>query len=325
MKRKLTTMVLTVFAISTFFQSAAFSSSYEGISDIQTKYEEHLEKYDLTPEELPLPTEEDLQRDAEFDDMMDKIYAAYELYFTDQISMNELKQLESQYYEEYDPGNEMLQASSLANDLERQNKLEAEKETVTTLQTRSSIEITPFAIYDDAAYLGMPYEYQENEYYCGPATAVNIINGKGIANVTQSWAAQYNLLGTDYYGQTPFGSNWRNVLHEGTMNKRYTVKWATASNWPMELAERTISTLRQGCGVVADTYMNSSNNYLPGYDYSDGVVKHYVPIYGYEAYDPSQRRVLYIDVNKYNPSAMGAQNVTFQLMARATQGFGIVY
>lgn len=168
----------------------------------------------------------------------------------------------------------------------------------------------------------MPYEYQINDYYCGPATAVNIINGKGITNVSQSWAA--SLLGTTASSGTPFDTNWKNVLHEGTMGKRYTVKAAwTESNWPMELAERTISSLRQGCGVVADTYMYSAATYLPGY--SSGEVKHYVPIYGYEAYDPTQRRVLYIDVNQFNGAAVGHHNVTFQEMARATAGFGIVY
>ncbi len=78
------------------------------MSDLQTKYEQHLEKYNLSSEELPPPSEEDLQRDAEFDKMMDKLYAAYEAYYANQITLNELAQLESQYYEEYDPGNEML-------------------------------------------------------------------------------------------------------------------------------------------------------------------------------------------------------------------------
>lgn len=320
MKRKLTAMVLTAFAISTVIPVTAFASNYEDIPDLQTKYEQHLEKYNLSSEELPPPSEEDLQRDAEFDEMMDKLYAAYESYFSGQISMDDLAQLESQYYEEYDPGNEMLQDSSLANDPERQSSLEAKK--ATALQTRSSVEITPFAIYDNAAYLAMPYEYQINDYYCGPATAVNIINGKGIANVSQSWAA--SLLGTTASSGTPFDTNWKNVLHEGTMGKRYTVKSAwTASNWPLELAERTISSLQLGCGVVADTYMYSSSTYLPGY--SSGVIKHYVPIYGYEAYNPSQRHVLYIDVNQFNSAAKGAHNVTFQLIASATAGFGIVY
>ena len=68
-----------------------------------------------------------MQRDAEFDEMMDKLYAAYEAYYANQITLNELAQLESQYYEEYDPGNEMLQDSSLANDPERQSSLEAKK------------------------------------------------------------------------------------------------------------------------------------------------------------------------------------------------------
>lgn len=244
-------MILTTFAISTVIPATAFASSYENMSDLQTKYEQHLEKYNLSSEELPPPSEEDLQRDAEFDEMMDKLYAAYEAYYANQITLNELAQLESQYYEEYDPGNEMLQDSSLANDPERQSSLEAKK--ATALQTRSSVEITPFAIYDNAAYLAMPYEYQINDYYCGPATAVNIINGKGITNVSQSWAATY----------------------------------------------------------------------LPGY--SSGEIKHYVPIYGYEAYDPTQRRVLYIDVNQFNGAAVGHHNVTFQEMARATAGFGIVY
>lgn len=320
MKRKITAMILTTFAISTVIPATAFASSYEDMSDLQTKYEQHLEKYNLSSEELPPPSEEDLQRDAEFDEMMDKLYAAYEAYYANQITLNELAQLESQYYEEYDPGNEMLQDSSLANDPERQSSLEAKK--ATALQTRSSVEITPFAIYDNAAYLAMPYEYQINDYYCGPATAVNIINGKGITNVSQSWAA--SLLGTTASSGTPFDTNWRNVLHEGTMGKSYTVKAAwTESNWPMELAERTISSLRQGCGVVADTYMYSAATYLPGY--SSGEIKHYVPIYGYEAYDPTQRRVLYIDVNQFNGAAVGHHNVTFQEMALATAGFGIVY
>ena len=85
------------------------------------------EKYNLSSEELPPPSEEDLQRDAEFDEMMDKLYAAYEAYYANQITLNELAQLESQYYEEYDPGNEMLQDSSLANDPERQSSLETKK------------------------------------------------------------------------------------------------------------------------------------------------------------------------------------------------------
>lgn len=54
---EITAMILTTFAISTVIPATAFASSYEDMSDLQTKYEQHLEKYNLSSEELPPPSD----------------------------------------------------------------------------------------------------------------------------------------------------------------------------------------------------------------------------------------------------------------------------
>ena len=45
------------------------------MTDARAKYEQHLEKGHVPPELLPPPTEEDLQRDAAFDEMLALVFS----------------------------------------------------------------------------------------------------------------------------------------------------------------------------------------------------------------------------------------------------------
>ena len=140
--------------------------------------------------------------------------------------------------------------------------------------------------------------------------------------MTQSQAA--SLLGTTSSSGTNFSSNWYNVLNTSTMGKTYT-RAQGYSDWAGDLANKCIGTIWNGRGVALNVVMTPYTTYLPGYSAASGNVYHYVAAYGFESYDPSRRKICYIDPYAEYLGISGAQKVTFQQMALATQTHGIIY
>lgn len=271
----------------------------------------------------PEPTEEELQRNAEFDVMAQNIRQAYEAYFLGKITIDELQQIEDENYFSFYPEERNNPDASMKTNKARKEMVETLKNEVNQSKKFELLNVEPYALGDYGyKYLPMPYAMQETTYWCGPATAVNIVNGyNGYGRISQSWAA--SQMGTTVNG-TGLGSNWYNVLNASTMGKSYSVAWGSPG-WAASLAEKCISTIYYDRGVALNTLMTTNTYYLPGYNSGMGNVYHYVAGYGFDSSDPSRRKISYLDPNQYNSAAKGAHTVTFQQMALATQERGIVY
>lgn len=258
--------------------------------------------------------QEDIDWNNKFDSAVQQVEQAYQQYYAGEIDITELNQKEQDFYRELYPDAVAKGEISFENDQLKEKNLELHKNQLNKNQ------VQPFALGDgENVYLPMPYEYQSTIYNCGPATAVNIVNGYGKTSITQDYAAQ--KLGTTTNG-TNFGNNWKNILNYATMGKNYNLAWGY-DNWAADLANKSISTLRGRRGVVLNTYMTNSSNYLPGYSY--GTIGHYIAAYGFDSRNPSYRKIRYLDPNKFNNAAKGAHTVSYQLMGRATAARGIVY
>lgn len=314
MKRRLAQLILVVFSASMFFSTPGMAEEYNGYVDVGGNR--------ISPVIEPL-TDEEIQRNAEYDEMVDTIRAAYEAYFNDEITIDQLQQIEDESYFSVYPEERDNPFASMATNQERKQLVEQQKMANNSASLRSSFSIQPFNLGDGTAkYLPMPYEMQANTWYCGPATAVNIVNGyNGYSRITQSGAA--NLLGTTTNG-TDFGTNWYDVLNTTYMGKTYNRAWGY-SNWAANLADKCIGTIWNGRGVALNVVMTPNTTYLPGFDASDGNVYHYIAAYGFESYDPSRRKICYIEPYAEYSGVAAAQKVTFQQMALATQTHGIIY
>ncbi|MFP5521199.1 C39 family peptidase [Peptococcus simiae] len=285
------------------------------------EYQKGQEEQQLN-QEVILPTEQDLLDNAKQELIGRQLDDMYEAYFNDEISLEELQQREYDYYQKYDPAALNNPNASFSTDpdfIGVKEKVQAHR----LAQKRMSVldnGIKPYAIGDgEQKFLPMPYEYQITGYYCGPATAVNIVNGyNGYSRISQATAA--NLLGTSSNG-TPFGTNWKNVLNSNYMGKNYNLAWGS-QGWAAELADKTIRTIRGGRGVALNVVMNGSTGYLPGY--SSGTIYHYVAGYGFDSSNPSRRYISYLDVNN-QAGPQGAHRVTYQLMGRCTQMRGVIW
>lgn len=319
MKRRITKMVLLTFTLS----MCAAVPSFADVEQNEFASAEANGKYlseNKIDQSYDLPTAEDEAWNDYFNSMIEQIKNAYERYYAGEITIDELQQIEDECYFALYPEERDNPDASLATNPERRAAVEKSK---ATLDERAAYSIVPFALGDgQTVYLPMPYEAQATGYYCGPATAVNIVNGyNGYARLTQAQAAQ--LLGTTANG-TNFGNNWSNVLNSTYMGKSYRAAWGH-NDWAIELADKSIATLMGKRGVALNLYMHSGTAYLPGYNSSMGTVGHYVAAYGFDSTDPSRREIHYLDPNGANSQAWGTHTVTYQQMAKATQERGIIY
>lgn len=321
MKRRYSVLTLTAFVIGIFSAMPALAN--DSLANDPIPMPDEL--YDvggnrIHPTVEPL-SEEDIAHNAAFDEMVENIRAAYESYYKGEITIDQLQQIEDENYFAVYPEEKDNPEASMKTNTERREMVESVKEE--QAQGITTFGIEPFNLGDGTYhYLGMPYEMQATDYWCGPATATNIVNGyNGKTVISQSWAA--SQLGTTKNG-TNLGNNWKNALNANTMGKTYNVAWGSYG-WAADLANKCISTIYNGRGVVLNVVMTPSTTYLPGYNSSMGNVYHYVAAYGFDSQDPSRRKISYIDPNGYVPAAAGAHTVTFQQMALATQTNGIVY
>lgn len=319
MKRRITKMVPLVFSLSMCVAVPSFADVEQNAFASAEANGKYLSENKID-QSYDLPTAENDAWNDYFNSMIEQIKNAYERYYAGEITIDELQQIEDECYFSLYPEERDNPNASLATNPERRAAVEQSK---ATLNERATYSIAPFALGDgQTVYLPMPYEAQSTGYYCGPATAVNIVNGyNGYARITQAQAAQ--LLGTTANG-TNFGDNWLRVLNSTYMGKNYN-RVCGHRDWAAELADKSISTLTGKRGVALNLYMHSGTTYLPGYNSSMGTVGHYVAAYGFDSSDPSRRKIHYLDPNKANSQAWGAHTVTYQQMAKATQERGIIY
>lgn len=270
------------------------------------------------------PSEEEVQRNDAFDKMIENIRSAYEAYFLGEITIDELQIIEDENYFSYYPEERENPNASMSTNLERKAMVETVKAEKFNLENMDEMEIQPYSLGDGTyKYLSMPYEKQETGHWCGPATAVNIVNGYNqYARINQSTAA--GLLKTTTNGTGFDMSFWGAVLNSTYMGKTYQRAWGYPG-WAADLANKCINTIYYNRGVALNVIMTPETIYLPGYNASMGNVYHYVAGYGFNSTDPSRRKISYLDSNGYYSATFGAKTVSFQDMAKATQINGIIY
>lgn len=170
--------------------------------------------------------------------------------------------------------------------------------------------------------LGVTKVGQETTYYCGPASAYQLLNYKGITrnpydfrSLTQSNLA--NDLGTTSSG-TPFPGTWTGTLQNWTSGIEWAYIWSPSSS---TLLSKTKLDVDANWPLIYDTYMSSSSGYLPGY--SSGTIYHYVTGDGYD--DVSPQEIHYVDPNQYRSAAYGPHWVSLSLMTNVLQQRGIIW
>lgn len=161
---------------------------------------------------------------------------------------------------------------------------------------------------------------QETTYYCGPASAYQLLDYEGVSSNPHDGRSltQSNLaddLGTTTNG-TPFGDNWEDTLHDWD-GAYWFLKWGADESY---LMGATIQDVDADYPLIYDTHMTSSNGYLPGY--SSGEIYHYVTGDGYD--DPDNQ-IHYMDPNRYRDDAWGAHWVSLSLMTDVCSDRGIIW
>lgn len=320
MRKHLTKMMLLIFVLSTVFSIPSFAADMENNSSFTLdEYAKDMSDHEINSE-ASLPTEEDKQKNAEFDEKMDRLKEAYYQYFRDEITIEELQRIENESFSTTATLSKSVGLTSLAEGTQHRDAVEKYKDMFSNVQKTNAI-IAPYNIGDyEYMNVGASREYQYTTYYCGPATATSIVNGYGKTYISQDTAA--SLLGTTQQG-TGFDNRWLNVLNPTYTNAYYQLAWGWYG-WAANLADRTITSFRNGHAVALDVVMNTSTIYLPGYSSWMGEVRHYIAGCGFDSTDPSRRYIRYFDPN----GAIGIepyQKVSYQDMALATQTLGIVH
>lgn len=155
--------------------------------------------------------------------------------------------------------------------------------------------VTPFNIY--SVVLNVPAVGQETDYYCGPASAVQLIKFLGFnknpndnRNTTQANLA--NDLETTSDG-TPFIGKWQTTLKNWT-NRTYTGVWSPSQS---SLWNSAVVSAHDGYPVIYDAYISPSTAYLPGYN--GKTLYHYITGDGYEEdTNLGTKMIHYVDPNK---------------------------
>lgn len=320
MRKSLTGIVLFTFIISTLLLDPAFANESDDInvsSSIEA-YSSYMSENNINSEVIPL-TEEEQQLNEEFCATMETLKEAYYKYFNDEISIEELQEIENQSFTSTSAVTSSNGLTTLAEGTKHREAIEKYKSLYKD-SISSRVSLLPYNIGDyEFKRVGVSAESQIEGYYCGPATAANIINGYGKTYITQGTAA--DKLGTTTAG-TGFGSQWLQVLNPTYTDAYYQVAKGRYG-WAADLANRCITSIRNGHGVALNVVMNYNTTYLPGYG-GGYEVRHYIAGCGFDSTDPSRRYVIYFDPNSAIPVSQ-YQKVSFQQMALATQTHGIIH
>lgn len=125
MKRKYTIITLLIFVASIFTSMPAFANTTS--SELEEVYDVGGNRIYLND---PEPTEEELQRNAEFDVMAQNIRQAYEAYFLGKITIDELQQIEDENYFSFYPEERNNPDASMKTNKARKEMVETLKNEV---------------------------------------------------------------------------------------------------------------------------------------------------------------------------------------------------
>lgn len=175
-------------------------------------------------------------------------------------------------------------------------------------------------------YLFPAWQYQIEDWYCGPAAAWVAWAWLGAPNnylgiaMTQENMAPWAWLQTDTYGATPLGENWRKTLNawvDGTNDGFYILKWAPT---PTQVANNTALDIDMNYVPILDIEMSTTNGYLHSGYTAYGTVQHYVAGSGYSDYGNT---VNYID--PWGVVQPGERENSASLFSSLMRNHGMVY
>lgn len=154
-----------------------------------------------------------------------------------------------------------------------------------TLARANSINIIPDCVDPcDVHTLGLTQHPQLTWYYCGPATAQEVLGVRGV-NVSQSTLAGNNYLKTDATGQT----SWNPYVMGPTLNALTGSSFYIAVNGYDVGGNITLTTwesnlqqdINQGWALAGNTVENANSSpHLPGHP-SNLTIYHWIAVYGY--------------------------------------------
>lgn len=137
-------------------------------------------------------------------------------------------------------------------------------------------------------WVGLTQQPQQTYYYCGPATAHEVLGVRGV-NVSQSTLAGNNYLKTDADG----GTNWSPQVMAPTLNALTNSVYYvpvngsgagggfSSSTWQSDLT----ADVDNGWAIAGNTveYSGTNNPHLVGHP-TDLTIYHWIGIYGYQNY-----------------------------------------
>jgi len=151
--------------------------------------------------------------------------------------------------------------------------------------------------------LGVSKRGQEETYYCGPASAEQLLEYLGFYSNPEDGRSttQDNLaddLNTTTSG-TPFSGTWGSTLTDWTTGAIYSARWTPSSS---TLWSKTVADVSTGWPLIYDVHMHN-DVYLTGY--SGSTWWHYVTGDGYQDFGTGYKEVHYVDPNRYRSAAYG--------------------
>lgn len=173
------------------------------------------------------------------------------------------------------------------------------------------------------------FQAQQNDYYCGPASAWVAMTHLGIGNnhfgapLTQSNLGTWYWLETDVGLQTPRGENWRKTLNgwvTGSSNGWYVVHSYGSFAAAEDVASKFTANIDHSYAPIMNVWMTPGRGMLPGWqNYTD--VKHYVPGFGYAQYGDYLH---YVEV--FTPATLGYKyNITKEAFSRIVASYGMIW
>lgn len=171
--------------------------------------------------------------------------------------------------------------------------------------------------------LGVQARGQETTYYCGPASAVQLLLYKGITrNPKDSRPTTQTNLANDLRTTTSgtgFPGYWSSTMQNWTNHSYWCDQYPSSD----DLWLATCIDVDLNWPLIYDTHMNSTNGYLPGY--SSGDIYHYVTGDGYYNNDSHNTQIHYVDPNRYRSAAFGAHWTSLNQMWKVVRDRGIVW
>lgn len=169
--------------------------------------------------------------------------------------------------------------------------------------------------------LGVDEVEQEKYYYCGPASAYQLLDYLGITShpddsrsLTQDNLADdlnTNIDGTGFFGMYSTLNDWTNSsAYSSVWHPSETTVWSN-----------TVTNCYIDDPLIYDTHMCSSTAYLVGYS-SD--TYHYVTGDGYKEDTSGPEYIHYVDPNGNNNDAYGPHWILLEDMADAVGAMGMV-